>query len=268
MARLDEVDLSVKLPKKDREERLERSQKLLAARRLQMAGKLGGEHARAAAVPGVRGLGRVGQGRGDQAPGRRARLAPRAGRGVRGADATTRSATTTSPASCPSCRAGAAWPSSTAPGTGACWSSASRGSPSEDEWQRAYEEIVAFEQGLAPRGDAARQVLDAHLPRGAAQALRAPRDDPAEGLEADRRGLAQPREAPGLRGRGRGDARAHRPRRRPLARHPGRVEEVRAPGRARHHDRGGRARPCSSTACSRSTRRSWTSSNGSSAEPP
>ena len=43
MGRLGEVDLSVKLPKKDREERLERSQKLLAARRLQMAGKLGGE---------------------------------------------------------------------------------------------------------------------------------------------------------------------------------------------------------------------------------
>ncbi|MEA2497563.1 MAG: AMP-polyphosphate phosphotransferase [Thermoleophilaceae bacterium] len=43
MGHLDEVDLSLKLPKKDREERLERSQKLLAARRLQMAGKLGGD---------------------------------------------------------------------------------------------------------------------------------------------------------------------------------------------------------------------------------
>jgi polyphosphate kinase 2 (PPK2 family) len=43
MARLDQVDLSVKLPKKGREERLEQSQKLLAARRLQMAGKLGGD---------------------------------------------------------------------------------------------------------------------------------------------------------------------------------------------------------------------------------
>jgi polyphosphate kinase 2 (PPK2 family) len=43
MGRLDKIDLSVKLPKKDREERLERAQKLLAARRLQMAGKLGGD---------------------------------------------------------------------------------------------------------------------------------------------------------------------------------------------------------------------------------
>ena len=43
MSRLDDVDLSVKLPKKGREKRLERSQKLLAARRLQMAGKLGGD---------------------------------------------------------------------------------------------------------------------------------------------------------------------------------------------------------------------------------
>jgi len=44
MGRLDEVDLSVKLGKKDRDERLERAQKLLAARRLQMAGKLGGDN--------------------------------------------------------------------------------------------------------------------------------------------------------------------------------------------------------------------------------
>src|SRR5215208_7077032 len=43
MGRLDEIDLSVKLPKEGREERLERSQKLLAARRLQMGGKLGGD---------------------------------------------------------------------------------------------------------------------------------------------------------------------------------------------------------------------------------
>jgi AMP-polyphosphate phosphotransferase len=42
MARLDQVDLSARLPKKGREERLAHSQKLLAARRLQMAGKLGG----------------------------------------------------------------------------------------------------------------------------------------------------------------------------------------------------------------------------------
>ena len=43
MGRLDEVDLSVKLPKEGREERLAYAQKLLAARRLQMAGKLGGD---------------------------------------------------------------------------------------------------------------------------------------------------------------------------------------------------------------------------------
>jgi polyphosphate kinase 2 (PPK2 family) len=39
--RLDAVDLSVRLPKKNREERLVWSQKLLAARRLQVGGKLG-----------------------------------------------------------------------------------------------------------------------------------------------------------------------------------------------------------------------------------
>ena len=42
---------------------------------------------------------------------------------------TTRSATTSSGASGPCCRAGAGWPSSTAPGTGGCWSSGSRASP-------------------------------------------------------------------------------------------------------------------------------------------
>ena len=45
------------------------------------------------------------------------------------------------------------------------------------------------------RGHAARQVLAAHLRRGAAQAVQGAREGPAEGMEADRRGLAQPREA-------------------------------------------------------------------------
>jgi polyphosphate kinase 2 (PPK2 family) len=39
--RLDAVDLSAKLPKKGREERLEHAQNLLAARRLQIGGKIG-----------------------------------------------------------------------------------------------------------------------------------------------------------------------------------------------------------------------------------
>jgi polyphosphate kinase 2 (PPK2 family) len=41
VGRLDQLDLSVKLPTKEYEERLPRAQKLLAARRLQLGGKLG-----------------------------------------------------------------------------------------------------------------------------------------------------------------------------------------------------------------------------------
>jgi polyphosphate kinase 2 (PPK2 family) len=41
MGRLDEADLSLRSPKEGREERLKRSQLILQARRLQMAGKLG-----------------------------------------------------------------------------------------------------------------------------------------------------------------------------------------------------------------------------------
>ena len=50
-----------------------------------------------------------------------------------------------------SCRAGAASPSSTAPGTVACWSSASRSWPAAD-WRRAYAEINDFEEQLSGSG--------------------------------------------------------------------------------------------------------------------
>ena len=50
------------------------------------------------------------------------------------------------------CRAGAGWRCSTARGTGACWSSASRASPPEAEWRRAYDEINEFERTLAVEG--------------------------------------------------------------------------------------------------------------------
>jgi polyphosphate kinase 2 (PPK2 family) len=42
----------------------------------------------------------------------------------------------------------AAWPSSTAPGTAACWSSASRASAPRNDWLRAYSEINDFEHEL------------------------------------------------------------------------------------------------------------------------
>ena len=69
-----------------------------------------------------------------------------------------------------------------------------------------------FERTARRRGDDLREVLAARLRRGAARALRAPPGGPAQALEDHRRGLAQPREAPGVRRGGRGDARPHRPR--------------------------------------------------------
>ena len=82
-----------------------------------------------AGVRAVRGLGRLGQGRGDQAARGAAGPAPRARRTVRRADASTRSATTSCGGSGPCCPAGAAWRCWIARGTGACWWSGSRASP-------------------------------------------------------------------------------------------------------------------------------------------
>ena len=86
-----------------------------------------------------------------------------------------------------------------------------------EQWSRAYAEIVGLRAHARARGDAAREVLDAHLRRGAAEAVQGAREGPAQEVEADRRGLAQPRAARRLRAGGRGHARAHRPPAQPLA---------------------------------------------------
>ena len=78
---------------------------------------------------------------------------------------------------------------------------------SEVQWRRAYDEISSVERSLAAEGMILDQALAAHLARRTAQALQGAPGGPAQGLEADRRGLAQPREAHAVRGRGRGHAR-------------------------------------------------------------
>ena len=50
------------------------------------------------------------------------------------------------------CRRRATGRSSTAPGTAACWSSASRASAARTAWKRAYREINEFERQLADDG--------------------------------------------------------------------------------------------------------------------
>ena len=76
---------------------------------------------------------------------------------------------------------------------------------------RAYDEINDFEGTLADEGMILVKFWMHDLRRGAAEALREREKRPAEELEADRRGLAQPREARRVRGGGRGHAGADRP---------------------------------------------------------
>ena len=52
------------------------------------------------------------------------------------------------------------------------------GFATDDEWSRAYEEIVGFERMTATGGGDPRQVLAADQPRGAAAAVRGPRERP------------------------------------------------------------------------------------------
>ena len=100
----------------------------------------------------VRGLGRGGQGRRIRRltralDARNYRVDPHRRPDRRGARATP-----TCGASGATCRAPARSRSSIAPGTGACWSSASRGSAREAEWRRAYAEINEFEEQLVRHG--------------------------------------------------------------------------------------------------------------------
>ncbi len=75
------------------------------------------------------------------------------------------------------------------------------GFATREQWLRAYDEINSFERTLGRRGHDPDQALASHLRSGAAEALQATRERPAEDLEADRRGLAQPREAAPVRAR-------------------------------------------------------------------
>ena len=119
------------------------------------------------------------------------------------------------------------------------------------EWSRAYGEIDQFERMLAEEGMVFLKIWlhisdEEQLKRFEKRA-----QGPAEVLEAHRRGLAQPREARGLRGGVRGHVRAHVDRLGAVAHRAGRVEVLRArrghaPGGDRARGRAsscGRARP-------------------------
>ena len=80
-----------------------------------------------------------------------------------------------------------------------------------EQWLRAYEEINDFERSLSNEGMILMKFWmhisdDEQLKR-----FEKREKQPAEDVEADRRGLAQPREARRLRAGGRGHVRPHRP---------------------------------------------------------
>ena len=110
MARLDELDLSLKLSKEEEAERLEAGWKRLGALRLALGAKLPGYGLGPPLLRPVRGLGRVRQGRRDQAARLAARPAPRARGAVRRADAGRAAPPLPVALLAAAARAGAAWP--------------------------------------------------------------------------------------------------------------------------------------------------------------
>ena len=99
------------------------------------------------------------------------------------------------------------------------------GFATDEQWSRAYDEIVGFERTLVLEGVI---LVKFWLHISDDEQLRRFEDrpaGPAAAVEDHRRGLAQPQAQPRLRRRRRGDVRAHRPR-------PGAVEPDRAPTRS------------------------------------
>ncbi len=208
MGRLDEVDLSLTLSREEEAERAEGGLERLTQLRLTLGGLIG-EPARAAGLRRLRGLGRLRQGRCDQAPGRP--LDPRHVRVVQFAAPT--------PDEKRHHFLWRFWPA--LPGWGGMavfdrsWYGRVlvervEGFATREQWRRAYEEINSFERSLADEGTILVKFwlhisAEEQLKRFERRARR-----PAEDLEADRRGLAQPREAAAVHRGGRGHVRADR----------------------------------------------------------
>ena len=106
------------------------------------------------------------------------------------------------------------------------------GLATEEQWGRAYGEIADFERSLSDEGMVFVKIWLHISPEEQLRRFKAARQGPAEGLEADRGRLGEPRAPPRVRARGRGDVRADRPPSRALARGLGRVQALR-PGAGR-----------------------------------
>ena len=116
------------------------------------------------------------------------------------------------------------------------------GFATREQWLRAYDEINGFERTLADEGMILVKLWLHISDEEQLKRFKRRREGPAEGLEADRRGLAQPREARRVRGGGRGHARPHGPAVRPVAPDRGRLEALRPSEGGRDRDRAHRGR--------------------------
>ncbi len=139
----------------------------------------------------------------------------------------TRSAITSWRGSSRCCPAGAGWPCFDRSWYGRVLVERVEGFATREQWLRAYDEINGFERTL---GDEGMILVKLWLQISDEEQLRRferRKKRSAEGLEADRRGLAQPREAWRVRGGGRGHARPHRPALRALEPDRGQLEALR-----------------------------------------
>ena len=115
------------------------------------------------------------------------------------------------------------------------------GFATNEEWSRAYAEIVDFERSLWGEGMIMVKFWLHMSAEEQLQALQGARGGPAQELEADAGRLAQPREAPAVHRGGGGHAGAYGPRGGALAARGGGVEAVRAREGGGDGDRGDRA---------------------------
>ena len=219
MSRLDDVDLTLHLGKKEYDRHLTAAQERLVHLRLLLGGQIGPKEL---GPPALRACSRAGTppARAGPSSGWSASSTPgTCGWRSSPPPPTTRSATTSSGASGRSSRAGAAWPCWTAAGTGGCWSSGSRDSP---PWSSLAAGLLRDRRhgdaSLAAEGTILVKFWMHVSPEEQLRRFEKRRDDPLQVVEAHRRGLAQPREAVGVRGRRRGHAGAHRPPGRAVAR--------------------------------------------------
>ena len=152
MGRLDELDLTAQLSNREYEARLSDGQRKLLAR-------CGWISADISTIP----ISDRASSASSRAPTPPARAAPSAAWSSRSTRATTecrrsrsrhstRSASTSCGGSGTTYPGSAASPCSTAAGTDGCWSNASKGTLTTEQWQRAYDEIVQFERNLVVEG--------------------------------------------------------------------------------------------------------------------